>query len=50
MIDNLHFVKELGYQSRSALEAGNLRQFAEIMHIHWEHKKKRSGAMSNTLD
>jgi D-glycero-alpha-D-manno-heptose-7-phosphate kinase len=48
MIDNLHFVKDLGYQSRCALEAGNLRQFAEIMHVHWEHKKKRSGAMSNS--
>jgi D-glycero-alpha-D-manno-heptose-7-phosphate kinase len=48
MIDNLHFVKELGLQSRSALEDGNLRQFAEIMHAHWEHKKKRSGGMSNS--
>ena len=47
IIDNLHFVKELGYQSKSALEAGNLRKFAELMHVHWEHKKKRSGAMSN---
>jgi D-glycero-alpha-D-manno-heptose-7-phosphate kinase len=47
MINNLHFVKELGYQSRGALETGDLRQFAEIMHVHWEHKKKRSGAMSN---
>ena len=47
MIDNLHFVKELGYQSKSALEAGDLRKFAELMHVHWEHKKKRSEAMSN---
>ena len=47
MIDNLHFVKDLGYQSKSALEAGELRKFAELMHVHWEHKKKRSGAMSN---
>ena len=47
MIDNLHFVKELGHQSKSALEAGDLRKFAELMHVHWEHKKKRSGAMSN---
>ena len=47
IIDNLHFVKELGYQSKSALEAGDLRKFAELMHVHWEHKKKRSGAMSN---
>src|SRR5262249_7226635 len=51
MIENLHFVKELGRQSRCALETGNLRRFAEIMHIHWEHKKKRSTAMSNgTID
>ena len=28
MIDNLHFVKELGYQSKEALEAGDLREFA----------------------
>jgi D-glycero-alpha-D-manno-heptose-7-phosphate kinase len=47
MIDNLHFVKELGYQSRDALETGDLRKFAELMHVHWEHKKKRSGSMSN---
>jgi D-glycero-alpha-D-manno-heptose-7-phosphate kinase len=47
MIDNLHFVKELGYQSRCALEGGDLRRFAELMHTHWEHKKKRSAAMSN---
>ena len=47
IIDNLHFVKELGYQSKSALETGDLRKFAELMHVHWEHKKKRFGAMSN---
>jgi D-glycero-alpha-D-manno-heptose-7-phosphate kinase len=47
MVDNLHFVKELGYQSKEALEAGDLRQFAGLMKVHWEHKKQRSGAMSN---
>ncbi len=47
MVDNLHFVKELGYQSKEALESGDLHRFAEIMKIHWEHKKRRSGAMSN---
>jgi D-glycero-alpha-D-manno-heptose-7-phosphate kinase len=47
MIDNLHFVKDLGYKSKDALESGNLRQFAELMHVHWEHKKQRSGGMSN---
>jgi D-glycero-alpha-D-manno-heptose-7-phosphate kinase len=44
---NLHFVKDLGLQSKQALESGNLRHFGELMNIHWEHKKKRSGNMSN---
>ena len=48
MTDNLHFVKELGYQSQEALEVGDLHKFGELMNIHWEHKKKRSGGMSNT--
>ncbi|MBX7220715.1 MAG: galactokinase [Blastocatellia bacterium] len=47
MIANLHFVKDLGYQSCEALERGNLHRFAELMHVHWEHKKKRSSGMSN---
>jgi D-glycero-alpha-D-manno-heptose-7-phosphate kinase len=47
MIENLHFVKDLGLQSKNALEKGDLKKFGELMNIHWEHKKKRSGAMSN---
>ncbi len=48
MVDNLHFVKEMGYNSRTAFESGNLKEFAEIMKVHWEYKKKRSGSMSNS--
>jgi D-glycero-alpha-D-manno-heptose-7-phosphate kinase len=47
MVDNLHFVKDLGYQSKEALEKGDLHRFAELMNVHWERKKQRSGAMSN---
>jgi len=47
MLDNLHFIKELGLQSQEALEAGDLEKFAELMNVHWEHKKKRSSKMSN---
>jgi D-glycero-alpha-D-manno-heptose-7-phosphate kinase len=47
MIDNLHVVKELGYRSRDALAKGDLRRFAELMDIHWKHKKERSQGMSN---
>jgi D-glycero-alpha-D-manno-heptose-7-phosphate kinase len=49
MVDNLHFVKQLGIDSKAALESGDLRRFAELMHIHWEHKKKRSNGMSNSM-
>lgn len=48
MIENLHYVKELGYRSKDAFESGNLREFANIMNEHWKHKKKRSGSMSNS--
>ncbi len=47
MLNNLHFVKEIGYLSKDALESGNTDKFGELMHQHWEHKKKRSGGMSN---
>jgi len=47
MLKNLHYVKELGYRSRNALEAGNAAEFGALMHEHWEHKKRRSGGMSN---
>ena len=49
MVENLHFVKELGFESKNALESGDLRRFAEIMHVHWEHKKQRSESMSNSM-
>lgn len=47
MLKNLHFVKELGYLSKEALEAGDLELFGKLLHKHWEHKKQRSGGMSN---
>mgnify|MGYP001301867899 CR=1 FL=1 len=47
MLNNLHYVKELGDRSRQALESGNPVAFGHIMHEHWQHKKKRSGGMSN---
>jgi D-glycero-alpha-D-manno-heptose-7-phosphate kinase len=47
MIANLHFIKELGRESKEALETGDLQGFAELMNVHWEHKKHRSANMSN---
>jgi D-glycero-alpha-D-manno-heptose-7-phosphate kinase len=47
MMENLHFVKDLGFQSQRALEAGDLGEFARLMDVHWQRKKQRSGSMSN---
>jgi len=47
MLKNLHFVKQIGLESKAALECGQLRRFAELMHVHWEHKKSRSQGMSS---
>jgi len=47
MLDNLHFVKDLGLRSKKALETGDLEGFGKLMNVHWQHKKKRSKAMSN---
>lgn len=47
MIDNLHFVKDLGRRSKAALEAGDLVEFGRLMDVHWQNKKKRSRGMSN---
>jgi D-glycero-alpha-D-manno-heptose-7-phosphate kinase len=47
MVENLHFVKDLGKQSQKALESGDLREFARLMDVHWQRKKERSGSMTN---
>ena len=47
MLENLHYVKALGLQSKLALEKGDTLAFGELMHEHWENKKQRSGGMSN---
>jgi D-glycero-alpha-D-manno-heptose-7-phosphate kinase len=47
MIDNLHFIKQLGYKSRDALLAADTHHFGELMHEHWEHKRSRSQGMTN---
>jgi D-glycero-alpha-D-manno-heptose-7-phosphate kinase len=47
MVENLHFVKELGQQSQRALEGDDLHEFARLMDLHWQRKRERSAAMSN---
>ena len=48
ILKNLHYIKDLGYRIREALEGGDLRGFGELMHEHWEHKRSRSQGMTNS--
>lgn len=48
MLENMHYTKELGYESLAALESGNLEAFARLMDEHWQRKRSRSSGMSNT--
>lgn len=47
MLNNLHYVKDLGLRSRDVLVNGRTSEFGALMHEHWEHKRKRSKGMSN---
>jgi D-glycero-alpha-D-manno-heptose-7-phosphate kinase len=46
MVENLHRTKAMGHRSRELLEAGDLESYAELMHEHWENKRKRSPGMT----
>jgi len=45
--ENLHFMKNLAFSSKRALESGDVAEFGRLMDVHWEHKKRRSAEMSN---
>jgi D-glycero-alpha-D-manno-heptose-7-phosphate kinase len=47
MLENLHVTKEMGYQSRDLLINGDLDSYAELMHVHWENKRRRSPGMTS---
>jgi D-glycero-alpha-D-manno-heptose-7-phosphate kinase len=47
MVENLHRTKEMGQESRRLLEAGEIEAYAELMHEHWENKRRRSPGMAN---
>lgn len=46
MLENLHLTKEMGHRSRQLLLDGDLESYAELMHEHWENKRRRSPGMA----
>jgi len=47
MTENLHFMKELAFSSKRALESGDVSEFGRLMDVHWQRKKRRSSEMTN---
>jgi len=47
MLANLHATKEMGHRSLDLLLAGDLESYAELMHMHWENKRRRSPGMAS---
>lgn len=47
MVENLHATKELGRRIQRLLREGELEGYAELMHEHWEHKRRRSPGITN---
>ncbi len=47
MSEALHQIKEIGLKARKCLECGDVDTFGDLLHIHWESKKKRSFKMTN---
>ncbi len=47
MIQNLHRIKEIGLETRRVLERGRVDDLGELLHIHWEMKKRRSQGISD---
>ncbi len=47
MIKNLDQVKQIGLDTRKYLEGGQVDMLGELLHVHWEIKKKRSLKMTD---
>lgn len=47
VIENLHQIKEIGLETRKALETGDIDKLGELLNVHWETKKKCSQKMTD---
>lgn len=46
VLDNLHQIKEIGLETKKALERGDVDEFGELLKMHWDMKKKRCWKMT----
>lgn len=48
IVENMHRIKEIGYQVLETLESGDLTKFGHLLHEHWMSKKGISAKMANS--
>lgn len=47
VVSSLREIKDIGIEICSAIVAGNLRRFGELLDVHWQSKKRLSAGISN---
>jgi D-glycero-alpha-D-manno-heptose-7-phosphate kinase len=47
VIQSLHGIKQIGFETKSALETGDLDRFGKLLDEHWNYKKRVGGNISN---
>lgn len=48
VVGSLHEIKDIGLEIRDVIEKGHLRRFGELMHVHWQSKKRLSQGITNS--
>jgi D-glycero-alpha-D-manno-heptose-7-phosphate kinase len=48
VLSRLDRIKEIGFEIRAAILAGDVRRFGELMDVHWQTKKQLSGKISSS--
>jgi len=48
VVSSLSEIKDIGFEIRDSIVRGNMRRFGELLHIHWQVKKRLSNGITNS--
>jgi len=48
VVSSLSEIKDIGFEIRDSITRGNLRRFGELLHTHWQVKKRLSNGITNS--
>lgn len=49
VIESMHRIKEMGYETYKILVSGDLDRYGELLHSHWMHKRKLASKMTDSV-